>query len=261
MAELQVGAPVDTGKAPDGHEGKMVEKMDNQEGGTPADAGTERPDWLPEKFDTVEAFRESYAELESKLGADTIPTKEEPAKADEGKADDVNPIQAAEDAGVDVGAISDAYARDGEISEANYAALDAAGFGREVVDSYIDGQNAQAELYRSDLLSVVGGEDGFASVSEWAGQNLTESELAAFNEAVSSDNVDTAKLALSGLQARFTAEKGRPPTQTIEGTKSESVSGAYDTWAQVTKDMRDTRYDSDKAFRAEVERKLSLSNF
>jgi len=64
---------------------------------------------------------------------------------------------------------------------------------------------------------------------------------------------------VSGLTQKYQAAEGVDPSL-IGGQATNSTGGTYDSWAQVTSDMRDPRYESDPAYRQTVTSKLARSN-
>ncbi|SCW77078.1 Phage T7 capsid assembly protein [Rhizobium mongolense subsp. loessense] len=238
------------------HDALMVEKFQSQSGKEqatpPAD---ERPSWLPEKFAKPEDLAASYAELERKLAGGA---SEAPAP----KAGDA-PLEEARDVvagvGLDFDALSDEFATSGALSDESYTKLAEKGLTREVVDSFIEGQEAKAQLYRAEVLLAVGGEDTYTQMSEWAATNLTQAELEAYNDQVDSGNLTAAKMAVQGLRARFEKENGAEP-QLLNGETGGNSAEVFRSTAELTAAMRDPRYKKDPAYRADVERKLSKSS-
>lgn len=224
----------------------------------------ERPDWLPEKFKNVEQMAEAYSHLEKKLGSGEseaeAPTEEAPqqeAPEVDATASDVK--QAVENAGVNFDSLQAEYDENGQLSEDAYNKLSEAGFPQDLVNSWIAGQEALAKDYQTSVYNIVGGEQAYSEMVNWAGENLSESEVAAYDRAVSSGDIEMVKLAVSGLQTKYQANEGTDPSL-IEGQSSNSSGGVYSSWSEVTSAMRDPRYKSDPAYRQSVTNKLARSN-
>ena len=94
-------------------------------------------------------------------------------------------------------------------------------------------------------------------MTEWAADNMNQAEKDAFNLAVNSGDMAQAKLAVEALNARYKNMVGVEPNL-VGGRPSESVD-TYQSWAQVTTDMKKPAYSKDPAFRATVEKKLGRS--
>lgn len=222
----------------------------------------ERPDWLPEKFKNVEQMAEAYSHLEKKLGskdseeevAEEAPEEAPPADTE---ASDVKEV--VEAAGVDFNSLQAEYDNNGELSEEAYSKLADAGFPQDLVDSWIAGQEALANDYQTAVFDSVGGEQSYSDMINWASENLSQGEIAAYDRAVGSGDIDMVKLAVSGLQTKYQAAEGTDPSL-LDGQSSNSSGGTYSSWAEVTQAMRDPRYQSDPAYRQSVTSKLERSN-
>jgi hypothetical protein len=238
------------------HDAGLVQTFDDRQKGQQPSA-TQRPANVPEKFwdaakGTVntEALLASYGELERGRSKSDV-TPEAAPDADETE-------QQIADAGLDFDDFARSYAENGELTAQNYADLEAAGFPRDMVDSYIAGQEALGESLRADILSSVGGEEAFKPMVEWASQNLDERALDAYNRAVDSRDPDMMRMAVEGLKARYERDNGVAPNL-VGGTRQTAAGDVYRSTQELTADMRDPRYAKDPAFRSDVEAKLARS--
>nr|WP_294850044.1 hypothetical protein [uncultured Sphingomonas sp.] len=246
---------------------------------TPAPAGPQRPEYIPEKFwkdgkADLEGLAKSYAELERARSNPQTPAE---APAAEAPAAEVKPdgkiektqaeaeaAAAAEAAANPNGALATAmetarteWADKQEVSEENIAALEAAGIPREVFNLYIEGVKAQQAAAYTAIHSYVDGEENYKLMAGWAGQNLSDAELDAFNAAL--DNPEGRENAVRGLYARYTAAR---PSEGTMITPAGTPSAAGDTYTdrdQMIRDQRDPRYATDPAFRQGVMEKLQRS--
>ena len=219
----------------------------------------ERPDWLPEKFKNVEQMAEAYNHLEKKLGSGESEAKEEAEEAPPVATEEGDVREVVEQAGVDFDSLQGEYNETGGLSEDAYKKLADAGFSQDLVDSWIQGQEALMTDYQSAVYESVGGEESYQQMTSWAADNLSQSEIAAFDRAVDSGDIDMVKLAVTGLQTKYQSAEGTDPSL-IEGQSSNSSGGTYSSWAEVTSAMRDPRYKSDPAYRQSVTSKLERSN-
>lgn len=228
----------------------------------------QRPDWLPEKFKNAEQMAEAYSNLEKKLGSGEQEQQEEPQEeyveeqteeVPDTEAEQSQVREAVEAAGVDFNSLQGEYDETGELSEQSYNALAEAGFPQDLVNSWIAGQEALANNYQSSVYESVGGEEAYGEMIGWASENLSQGEIAAYDRAVASGDIDMVNLAVSGLQTKYQAAEGTDPSL-IEGQSSNSSGGNYSSWAEVTQAMRDPRYQSDPAYRQSVTDKLARSN-
>jgi len=254
-----------TSEAPEGHEQKMIDLVDKSaeiptenlsdpaEGNT--DSGEERPQWLPEKFKSPEDMAKAYQELESKLGK-SEPKGETPPPA-EASEDDAS--KALSEKGLDFSEFSNEFAQNGELSAESYDKLEKAGIPKEMVDQYIEGQRARATQYESTIKGEVGGDEKYTEMVIWAKANMTADEINAFNTAVSSGDINQARLAVLGLSAKFGSANGSEPKRMVAGGKA-SGEDVFESTTQITEAMRDPRYKNDPAYRSKVQAKLARSN-
>jgi hypothetical protein len=247
------------------HVAAMVAKVDGTEvpaetpADTPADAPAgDRPAWLPEKFKSVEDMAKAYAELEAKQsGKPADPPAETPKDGEQPAEQEVK--EDLEAKGLDLNDFSNEFSKTGQLSPESYAKLEKAGYPKGLVDQYIEGQKALAATYESDIKASAGGAEKWDQVASWAAENLTDAEKIAFNKAIDSKDVASAKLAVQGLTAKFDAANPSEGTL-LSGRFSNAVGDKYESVAQVTEDMRDPKYQSDPAFRRKVEEKLARSD-
>jgi hypothetical protein len=242
----------------------------------PAPAPAPETPSVPEKFMTdgkpdVAKIVAAYGELEKKLGGpkpvESGDNTQSPApeKTPEQQATEAAVVQQLMVAGVDVKAFSDEFAKDGKLSDGSYEALAKAGFSKEVVDTYIRGQQAAAagsEFQAGEIasvMSIAGGEQGYKALGEWAVQNISRSELEAYNAIMDKGDKAAVSLAVTGLKARFDAANGHEPRVTIGGGKAPTAD-VFRSRNEVTAAMSDPRYGKDPAYTKDVEQKVMRSD-
>ena len=249
----------------------MVEKVEVQSPETTTDKPVEetkptqsKPEGLPEKFNSVDELVKSYSELEKKLGEQSQPTEKsvDPVSKAELKEQPKSDLdiatKAVDSAGLNMETLSEEFAKDGKLADGSYKSLEKAGIPKEYVDRFIAGQQAIADQQSATVKNLVGGTESYDNMSEWASQNLTETEKQAYNTAVNSKDLEAVKLAVVGLKARYAQSTGSEPTL-VEGKASPSAEQGFASWAQVTQAMSDPRYAKDPAYQAEVKNKLANS--
>lgn len=248
--------------SPEGHDAAMIAKVD---GASPAP----RPEWLPEKFASVEDLAKSYKELEAKQGGPAAPAPAPvaapaaapvAAPAPAAQSLEITPEAVVAGAGLDMAALNQEYATTGALSTESMAKLATAGFDKAAVDTYIAGRSALQSAFLADVKSVTpGGAEKFDEMLSWAKANLTPAEITAYNKATSTSDANVAKLAVAGLGARFAAAVGNEPT--LSGGRGDA-SGAdvFESIEQMRQAMRDPRYKADPAYRSKVVAKLGRSN-
>ena len=223
-----------------------------------------KPEGLPEKFNSVDELVKSYSELEKKLGEQSQPTEKsvDPVSKAELKGQPKSDLdiatKAVDSAGLNMETLSEEFAKDGKLADGSYSSLEKAGIPKEYVDRFIAGQQAIADQQSATVKNLVGGTESYDSMSDWAGNNLSETEKQAYNTAVNSKDLEAVKLAVVGLKARYAQATGSEPTL-VEGKASPSAEQGFASWAQVTQAMSDPRYAKDPAYQAEVKSKLANS--
>ena len=159
-------------------------------------------------------------------------------------------------------ALKEEYQTNGELSEKTLAQLEKAGYTRELVENFIEGQQARYEAsYGVYIRNAVGGDKEYARLSKWAGNNLSSQEINRFNKAVTSNDVDIALVAVENLANRMEKAKRTPP-ELIEGKPTaEHHTKGYASLAEMAAAMDDPRYEKDMAYTERVERRIIASDF
>ena len=211
-------------------------------------AEEERPEWLDEKFESPEEMAKAYKALQQKMSKPKAEKKasEEPAapEATTGAID----------------AARNEFAEAGELSDKTFDALEAAGLPREFVEQYIAGQQAMSVQQAATIQESIGGAGNYEAMSEWAGENLADGDLDAFNDIVEGGSVEQARVAVKGLYAQFLAAGGKGPSLVQGSTSGDAGVKPFGSTAQVTEAMRDPRYASDPAYRENVEKRMAVSS-
>ena len=212
----------------------------------------EEEDLILGKFKSQEDLAEAYENLERKLG-EKQSQEQQTQTEDEGdpNSESTDVSNAIEDAAI-------AYAENGELSEDNYKELEKLNITKDIVDTYIRGQQALISAEEVEITNSIGGQENYEAMAEWARNNLPGEEIDSFDQIVESSTPEAAKMAVKGLYARFLSEGGQQPN-IRQGQTSGSAVQPFQSNAQVVEAMRDKRYENDPAYREEVERRLAVS--
>jgi hypothetical protein len=202
-----------------------------------------QPEWLPSKFKTPEELAKAYEQLEKKMGENPPDERE-----------DLDP-----EAPLDFTGMSTEYWENGELPEARYAELESKGIPREIIASYLEGQQAIVSGIQQSVFTEVGGEQQYIQMMEWAQNNLSESEVAIYDNSVNSNSMENTLYAVKGLHARYASEAGVEPNL-ISGDGTSSTGSTYQSAAEVKADMSNPLYKTDPTFRATVAKRLRQSN-
>jgi len=238
-------------------------EIEPQEEETTEAVAEDRPEWLPEKFQTAEDMAKAYGALESKLGAGADDDNEESTNEEETNetTDDTeeNPSDITATQTLIEDASKEFHKNEGALKDETYEALAKAGLSREIVDSYARGQAALQENEGAQIKSAANGD--YDAMVEWADKTLSDEEHNTFTETVNNGPVDQAKLVVSGMYARYKAETGGSQPKLVTGNTTGTSTMPYQSMQEVSRAMQDPRYKSgDKAYHAEVDRRLAVSN-
>jgi hypothetical protein len=152
-----------------------------------------------------------------------------------------------------------AYEGDG-MTEEHFQSLVDNGIPREYIDQYIDNFEAGQAQFDSDIYAITGGEEAYNNLLQWAGSNLTEGEITAFDNGVTSGDPAQAKLVTQALQARFEAAGGRQGAD-FAGGSDHTMGGGFSDLSEQLAAQNDPRYKTSEAFRQEVARRIAASNY
>ena len=229
--------------------------------GTPAEP-QQKTEEKPSYEAIEKALKDTKAELTRVQQGQAQPKeepKQEPPKEEnkEPQSDLEIKEKEAEEKGVDFSKYSTEYNSNGGLSEASYEELDGLGYPRDMVDDYIAGKNARNAAQTAEVAEVVGGVDNLDSVLEWAGDNLSDEEINAYNTATQG-GTEAAKLALQGLYSRYTAENGSNP-RLVQGQAGTKTGEVFKSQFDLTKAMEDKRYWTDPDYQQEVMDKAKRS--
>lgn len=227
---------------------------------------------LAGKYKTEEDLNKGIQELVKKLGSEDaykFLEKQMGSTGQDNKDDQKETITAATNKeakevvnklGLDFNEFTQEFVTKGELSEASYKKLADAGIPKSMVDAYVEGQKTLLEQQANQVFSVVGGKEQYQELTKWAADNLTDSEIEAFNVSVGG-STQQAVLAVEGLYAKYLKANGTPP-KLIEQTESSSanMSERFESVEQLTEAMADPKYKNDPAYRDKVMRKLKNSN-
>ena len=271
-ASVNTGAATDESHtpAPEGHDEAMTQAYDEAQeqaaGNDTSTAESGEDEKILGKFDSQEDLIEAYRNLEAKLSQGAQGEGEGEQGGSQGKEPqgEQERAQAAEEAveaaeGVDMESLSKEYFEQGDLTDESYEALEKAGIPRQVVQEYIEGQEARANQYQEKALEAVGGEEEFAKMSEWAASNLDQQQIDQYNAAVDSGDPARMQEAVKALAFEYSRARPQEP-DLLGGNNTHSAGDRFDSVAQLTEAMADPRYQNDPAFRKEVEQKLARSD-
>ena len=173
---------------------------------------------------------------------------------------------------IDISAYAEEFAsEDGPSEETMKLLTDALGekFANapDLINIFRAGQAAIAQQQSANAFEITGGGENYAAMQAWAKDNLSKEERADFNEAIKGSGRN---LAIRGLYAQFTEATGHDSgdsadteTDTSHITSGTAVTGGVAPLVsiqEISKLTADPRFDTDPAFRKDVERRIAAGN-
>ena len=256
----------------------------------------DQQDLLAGKYKNAEELEKAYMELQQRFsrGDAEAESEEEPAEEYEETSDESYDYERYDEEGyVNFEAVKDAYGdkladvfqesgidpwvmndhfveNGGTLTNEMYDQLNEAGFSDTVIDAYLGGLRAQAGQVNqveapilndseiSEIKNLAGGDRGYEQVVQWASENLSQTDIEAFDEVINTGNKAAVRFAVKALVSQFEDAMGRD-ADLVTG-KSTTKGTPYRSMAEVVRDMQDPRYENDEAYRMDVMQKLERSN-
>lgn len=232
-------------------ENAMQEEAKAQKEGDPQPVVDDRPEWLDDKFNSPEDLANAYEELQKKQSQSS--DQEKDTTEEELSEDSQSAL------GQTIEQASEEFAETGELSDKMFKALEKAGIPSDFVNAYLEGQESISVSQGNEVQQTIGGSDNYDAMVNWAKESLTEGEIEAYDDVVTNGTLDQAKMAVQGMYSRFLGGNGKAPSLAQGSTSGDAVK-PFSSAAQVTEAMSDKRYTSDPAYRAEVAKRLQVSN-
>ena len=228
-------------------------------------ADNESPDLIGGKFKSQDDLLKAYEELQRKLSSGEEPG-EEVDTPEEGVETETaeEPEEEVSEARSVIDRASAAYAESGDLSEETIEELSKMD-SKELIRAYLESYKASAAQQQAAttaqadadaIVASVGGADKYAEMIAWAGENFSADEIEAYNAAT--QNPAAARFAVETLKNRYTAAEGYEAPLVTGGKSAPKIQG-YRSNAELARDIADPRYNSDPAFRMDVEAKLARS--
>jgi hypothetical protein len=194
---------------------------DEQESLAIAEANeSEQQQLLAGKFDSPQSLEQAYLELQKKLGESR---EEEPDDDDE----------------------------PGEESDEEYDDSDE--------DDSDEPEGQLTEDQAEQLYEMVGGEQAYQSMLEWAGQSLSKEEIEMYDSVMGDGNANSIFFAVQALANKYFDNVGSEG-ELLTGRGSSESNAIFRSQSELVQAMNDPRYDNDPAYRSDVMAKLENSD-
>ena len=214
------------------------------------------------KFKDAEELEKGYIELQKKLGSPQEEAQEEVTETKDEKVEEVK-----EEEEEDVAFLDKLWEESkSEYTEDTLKQLSEME-SRDLANMFLEYRSnneptPQAELTDeniSQLKGIVGGDDTYTQMMQWAGESLNESEVKMYDAVMDKGDPVAAFFAVQALAYRFNDARG-VDGQLLTGKAPVNTADVFKSQAQVVEAMNDSRYDKDPAYRQEIYDKLERSN-
>ena len=225
---------------------------------------------LAGKYKSAEDLEAAYLSLQKKLGEND--GVQEGQEAEEVKAEETKEEEKPAETTPAMALITEAsdeyYKNDGVLSEKTIEKFSSMS-SQDLVNAYMQvaKDNPQAPSQQPNLTdaqvnqvkNAAGGEAEYDKVIQWAGSNLDNKSIKAFDSVIDSGNLAAINIAFKGIKAKYVEANGYEGRM-IQGKAPKSKGDVYRSQAELVAAMSDPRYDNDPAYRADVIEKLSQSD-
>lgn len=214
---------------------------------------------LAGKYQSAEELERGYLELQKRLSSqsnDDTPTEQATEEPEEQEQD--------EEVDTDLfDTIMESY-RTGEWDESivdTVSKMDPI----DVANMFLEkqGEAQQSEVATQEdidqIQESVGGMESYRNMIQWAGQNLSENEIAMYDAAMDKGDPLTMFFAAQALNARYQDAIGYDG-EMLTGSAPRNTRDAFRSQAELVAAMSDPRYDKDPAYRQDIAEKLERSN-
>ncbi len=212
---------------------------------------------LAGKYKSAEELESAYLELQKKLGENNEPeeTTEQP------------PEEEQEEETTEESLLDRLWEESkGEFSEETLKELADTKPG-DLAKMYLEYRNemqsdAPRQLNEQDvqgLKGVVGGEENYDNMVQWASQNMSDDEVTLYDEVMDSGNPAAAYFAVQALAYKYQDSVG-VEGDLVQGKAPTNTQNVFQSQAELVEAMNDPRYSRDPAYRQEIMKKLERSD-
>ena len=210
---------------------------------------------LAGKYKNAEELEAAYLELQKKLGSrDQEPDTEVQETKEEEEVEESPPDSSLFDRLWEESS--------GEFSEDTLKELSSSK-PEDLAKMYLDYRSKNTKTITEEtaeqLMNSVGGKQTYTDMLKWAGQTMTESEIAMYDSVMESGDPNAAFFAMQALSYKYNDTVG-VDGKLLQGKAAGETTRGFKSQAEVVAAMQDPRYDRDPAYRQEVMAKLENSN-
>ena len=232
---------------------------------------------LAGKYKDAQELEKAYVELQSKLGEKSNQDSEDTGdeeisdESEEVSEETEETAEVSEGAALITTASDEYYSNDGKLSAETLDKFSSMS-SKDLVEAYMEiqannpeamgGRDEAADISTAAINEVknfAGGEQAYSDLVNWAGNNLDQKSIDAFDSIVNTGSVDAIKIAVQGLRSQYRDANGYEGTM-YSGKAPTQPKDAFRSQAELVRAMSDVRYDNDPAYRQDVIAKLERSD-
>ena len=229
---------------------------------------------LAGKYENAQELEKAYIELQKKLGEDG--KEEVPEAEDKSESEEVlqeEPEESSKElspaAQLITSASDEYYSNEGKLTPETLDKFSSMS-SKDLVEAYMQVQGNLPQQSNQDSADIsdavvnevknyVGGDEAYTTMIKWAGENLDQNTINAFDSIVNTGSVDAIKIAVTGLQSQYRNAVGYEG-EMLTGKAPQNTKDVYRSQAELVEAMSDRRYDNDPAYRQDVIAKLERSD-
>lgn len=219
------------------------------------------------KFKSQEDLLKAYQELEKSRSKESSEEETEETSEEQPEAKEEPTEEAPSETVKYMGELSKEFEEKGELTEEaidNLSKMETKDLIKNYLEYYGKAQaNQQQQTVQAEELTKikdsVGGEEQYSELTRWGADNLSEAEINDFNAVTNSGSVAAIKFAVESLNNRYKASEGYEAPMVTGGKASSNVK-PYRSQAELARDISSPLYQSDPAFRMDVEQRLEISS-
>lgn len=213
---------------------------------------------LAGKYKSAKDLESAYIELQKKLGSQDKEAKPEAAEPEAEQAESVNFLDQLWNESQTESFSDDTRKQLESMSKEDLANL----YLEYRSNNSNQPQQQQQVMTEADvtgLKNIVGGEENYQNMIQWAGQNLSEGDIEMFDAVMDSGDPRAAFFAIQAMAYRYQDAVGTEGKM-VQGKAPSQTENTFRSQAELVRAMSDPRYDSDPAYRQDVMNKLAASN-
>ena len=224
---------------------------------------------LAGKYKNAQELENAYIELERKLGEKSGEVSEEPS-SDEPQAEEKSdtPDESPDGFAFLEDLYEQASSEKGEISKEMVDKLSNMSK-QDIIQNFLQFRADAESKYEAvsdlsneqvaGLKNVVGGEQNYSNMLQWAQSNLSKQEIDMYDAVMARGDVNSAFFAVNSLAQRYQDKVGYEGKM-LTGNAPSSKGDTYRSQAEMVAAMSDPKYDVDPAYRRDVMEKVARSD-